>query len=106
VPGLIEAAARSDWTYGASILTFAFPMALFVAVAAALYVLYTKPHLVPGHRYNMLMRPITGTAAVRPAAEPGPGPAVDPRGITSHYPGGPESSSGGPRQAPGGPAEG
>ncbi len=51
--GLIFAVARSDWTYGASILTFAFPMILFIAVGAALWVLYTKPHLVPGHRYRM-----------------------------------------------------
>jgi hypothetical protein len=53
VDGLISAAAGSDWSYGASILTFAFPMILFIAVAGALYVLYTKPHLVPGHRYLM-----------------------------------------------------
>lgn len=50
---LITATAGSAWSYGASILTFLFPMILFVAVAAALYVLYTKPHLVPGHRYRM-----------------------------------------------------
>ena len=48
--GLITASANSAWSYGASILTFVFPELLFIAVAAALYVLYTKPHLVPGHR--------------------------------------------------------
>ena len=47
-----------DWTYGAAILSFAFPMLLFIVVASALYVLYTKPHLVPGHRYQ-LQRPAT-----------------------------------------------
>ena len=57
-----------DWTYGAAILSFAFPMLLFIAVAGALYVLYTKPHLVPGHRYNMQMRSITATAAPETAA--------------------------------------
>jgi hypothetical protein len=51
VDGLISAAAGGDWSYGASILTFAFPMILFIAVAGALWVLYTMPHLVPGHRY-------------------------------------------------------
>ena len=52
-----------DWTYGAAILSFAFPMLLFIAVAGALYVLYTKPHLVPGHRYNMQLRATTATTA-------------------------------------------
>jgi hypothetical protein len=38
------------WSFGGSILTFAFPMLLFIGVAAALYVLYTKPAVVPGRR--------------------------------------------------------
>jgi hypothetical protein len=29
--------------------TFAFPMLLFIIVATALYLLYTRPHRVPGH---------------------------------------------------------
>jgi hypothetical protein len=70
VPGLIAAAGGSDWTYGGSILTFAFPMLLFIAVAGALYVLYTKPHLVPGHRYHMDGRSVSATPV------PGPGPAA------------------------------
>jgi len=40
--------AGGAWTFGGSILTFAFPMILFIVVAGALYVLYTKPELVPG----------------------------------------------------------
>jgi len=68
VPGLMAAAGGSDWTYGASILTFVFPELLFIAVAGALYVLYTKPHLVPGHRYNMQLRATTATAAPETAA--------------------------------------
>ena len=36
------------WSFGGSILTFAFPMILFIVVAVALYVLYTKPEIVPG----------------------------------------------------------
>jgi hypothetical protein len=73
VDGLISAAAGSDWSYGASILTFAFPMILFIAVAGALYVLYTKPHLVPGHRY--LMDGQRATAA-QPASRAGGQPAA------------------------------
>ena len=42
--------AGGAWSFGGSILTFAFPMILFIVVAAALYVLYTKPEFVPGHR--------------------------------------------------------
>ena len=49
--GVIAAGASSSaWSFGSSILTFAFPMILFVVVAAGLYVAYTKPELVPGHR--------------------------------------------------------
>ncbi len=87
MPGVI-AAAGSDWTYGASILTFAFPMLLFIAVAGALYVLYTKPHLVPGHRYQLQLRPTTATAApeTAPPARPAMPPAVDTGTITGLVP--------------------
>jgi hypothetical protein len=82
VPGLI-AVAGSDWSYGSSILTFVFPELLFIAVAGALYVLYTKPHLVPGHRYQLQLRSTTDTvepetAATRPAVPT----AVDTDAIT------------------------
>jgi hypothetical protein len=87
VPGVI-AAAGSDWTYGASILTFVFPELLFIAVAGALYVLYTKPHLVPGHRYQLQLRPTTATAAPETAAPARPAmpPAVDTGTITGAEP--------------------
>jgi hypothetical protein len=87
VPGVL-AVAGSDWTYGASILTFAFPMLLFIGVAGALYVLYTKPHLVPGHRYQLQLRPTTATAVPETAAPSRPTmpPAVDPGGITGVVP--------------------
>lgn len=77
--GLIASSPSGDWTYGAAILTFAFPVALFIIVASALYILYTKPHLVPGHRYNMVLSSVSdtavpGTPAVGPAAPPAVGP--------------------------------
>ena len=77
--GLIAASPQGDWSYGAAILTFVFPMLLFVGVAGALYVLYTKPHLVPGHRYQLQLRPTTATAAPETAAPARPvmPPAVD-----------------------------
>jgi len=72
VHGLIVASADSSaWTYGAAILSFAFPMLLFVVVAAWLYVTYTKPELAPGHRNPAAERPIIHT----PVA--GPPPAAD-----------------------------
>jgi hypothetical protein len=86
---LTTASADSAWTYGAAILTFVFPMLLFIAVAAALYVLYTKPHLVPGHHYEMRMRAASDTvspAGLRSAGQRAPATAVDPTRITGHAP--------------------
>jgi hypothetical protein len=60
VPGLMSA-----WTYGAAILTFVFPMILFLAVALALYVVFTKPSAVPGHGEEAVERPIGWTPRVR-----------------------------------------
>ena len=81
--GLIASSPSGDWTYGAAILTFAFPMVLFIAVAAALYILYTKPHLVPGHKYNMVLSSVSDTPAVgtpAPTAPPGQPPATGAEG--------------------------
>jgi hypothetical protein len=68
--------AGGAWTFGSSILTFAFPMILFIVVAGALYVLYTKPESVPGHHVPGLQRSVSYTAvpgtptAVREARAP------------------------------------
>jgi hypothetical protein len=72
VPGLTAAAADSAWTYGGSILTFVFPMLLFLIVAAVLWVLFTKPQVVPGHRDQTTMRSVGSTWLVRPVGEVGP----------------------------------
>jgi hypothetical protein len=45
---LAAGAGSSAWSYGGAVLTFLFPMLLFLGVAGTLYVLYTKPLLVPG----------------------------------------------------------
>lgn len=50
------------WSFDGSIMTFAFPMLLFIGVAVALYVLYTKPSAVPGHRASTPDRPVSYTA--------------------------------------------
>jgi hypothetical protein len=70
---VIASSPSGDWTYGAAILSFAFPMILFIVVASALYVLYTKPHLVPGHRYNVVLRSVTDTAVAGTPGVPGTG---------------------------------
>ena len=62
------------WSFGGSVLTVLFPLLLFIAVAAALYILYTKPEVVPGHRAPA--RPVSYTAIPgEPTAVPG-NPAV------------------------------
>jgi hypothetical protein len=62
VHGLIADGPGGAWTFGSSILTFAFPMILFIVVAAALYVVYTKPESTPGHRPPGPQRPVSYTA--------------------------------------------
>ena len=66
--GLIADGAGGAWTFGGSILTFAFPMILFIVVAVALYVLYTKPDSVPGHSAPWLQRSVSYTAVPGKAA--------------------------------------
>jgi len=60
VNGLIAQSPSGAWSSGAAILTFVFPMLLFIVVAGALYVLYTKPEVAPGHR--SAARPISYTS--------------------------------------------
>jgi hypothetical protein len=53
------------WNFGASIMSFLFPMILFVLTASTLYVLYTKPEVVPGHALGGAERPVSYTAIPR-----------------------------------------
>jgi hypothetical protein len=70
------------WNFGGSIMTFLFPEILFVLVATALFVLYTKPEVVPGHWVGRVERPVSYTAAARlqqasaPPAPAGESPAA------------------------------
>ena len=78
--GFLADSAGGDWSFGGSILTFAFPMILFIAVACALYVLYTKPEVVPGHPARRTPRSVSYTrvpgqpaeVAGKETAKPGP----------------------------------
>jgi hypothetical protein len=76
---IADPAGSSAWSFGGSILTFAFPMILFIVVACALYIAYTKPELVPGHRNPAAQRPVSYTAVPgKPAAAPVGEQAVPP----------------------------
>lgn len=88
--GLILADMGSDWSLGGSVETFAIPVGLFIVVATVLFFLYTRPHVVPGHRdlapaqasgAQAAAAKAAGTeAAAEPAAEAGSGgtgPAPD-----------------------------
>ena len=83
--------AGGAWSFGSSILTFAFPMILFIVVAVALYVLYTKPEIVPGHRTPSAEHPVSYTAI------PGTPTVAEAGGSTA-------SAAGDPAAAPAAPA--
>ena len=75
--GLIAQSPSGAWSSGAAILTFVFPMLLFIAVAGALYILYTKPEVAPGHRAPA--RPISYTSIPgQPTADMSGTPAAEP----------------------------
>jgi len=50
VQAVLADSNTSAWTFGSSMITFVFPMILFIAVACALYVVYTKPDARTGRR--------------------------------------------------------
>jgi len=76
VNGLIAQSPSGAWTSGAAILTTVFPMLLFIIVAGALYILYTKPEVAPGHRSST--RPISYTSVPgEPTVDAAGTPAAD-----------------------------
>jgi hypothetical protein len=83
VPEVIAAAPVSAWSYGGAILTFVFPMILFLAVAIGLYVIYTKPSTVPGHREQAVARPVGFTPVARMPRKDEPAGQGSPAG--PHY---------------------
>jgi hypothetical protein len=67
VPAVLASATGSDWNAGGSLLTFYFPIALLVVIAALLLLQLGRPHKIPGHR-NLAPSPAR-PAAGRSAAE-------------------------------------
>jgi hypothetical protein len=81
VHGLIAQSPSGAWTAGGAILTFVIPMVLFIVVAIGLYILYTKPSIVPGRRHPNADHPVSYTAVPgRPvASQVADNPASTPR---------------------------
>jgi hypothetical protein len=79
VPGVIAAATGSDWSAGGSILTFYFPVGLFVVVAGTLYLLFSRPHRRVPARRGLAAAHATGATPqrVRPSSAGGT-PAAKP----------------------------
>ena len=98
MPAAMTVAAGSAWSVGASILTFAFPMILFIAVAAALFVAYTKPSVVPGHPEQTAARPIGFTPTVHLPDHPAPPatPAASGTPAVPDHPAAPDDPAPGP----------
>lgn len=72
--GLILAYVTRDNSAAGYNLTFAFPMILFIVIAGALYLIYSRPHRVPGH--GPLRISSTGRAGtLHPGRVPDPGAA-------------------------------
>ncbi len=60
----------SAWSLGGSLLTFIFPMCLFIVVAGLLYAQVSRPHKVPGHHgLAPASRPPEGQGAGQPSAD-------------------------------------
>jgi hypothetical protein len=56
VLALTAAGSSSAWNAGGSILTFYFPVGLFVIIGALLCLQYARPHQIPGHEPLALTR--------------------------------------------------
>jgi hypothetical protein len=80
VAGSFPTNLSSAWSLDGSLLTFLFPMCLFIVVAGLMYAQYTRPHKIPGHHG---LAPESGRAAgngdaERPAGLPGSDLREDP----------------------------
>jgi hypothetical protein len=74
VPAVLASATGSNWSSGGSLLTFYFPVALFIVVATSLYLEFSRPHASPDRRRLAA----AGTIAVTQAATARPGKSATP----------------------------
>jgi len=78
VPGLIIAVVNPDNTPHGYNWTFAFPMLLFIVIAAVLYALFSRPHRrVPGHPISPVAPAATATVTSVEIAQAAPEPAEE-----------------------------
>jgi hypothetical protein len=92
VPAVLATATGSDWNAGGSIITFYFPVGLFVVIAVILYLLFSRPHKrVPGRGGLASAHAASGAEQAGTGSGPGDSPA---RG-TGHGP-----LNGGPGDGP------
>lgn len=74
--GVILATLTSDNSPHGYNLTFAFPMLLFIIIGGALYLVFSRPHMVPGHgELRLSGRTGPERGAVDPGRAPEPGSA-------------------------------
>jgi hypothetical protein len=73
VPAVIGTAVSSDWSSGGALLTFFFPVVLFVVVATTLYLQFSRPHTVPGQRPPTVARASAAAAGQEQQATVGDG---------------------------------
>lgn len=66
--GVISAISVSDYPVGAQVMTLVLPLGAFIVTMTAFYVVFSRPHTVPGRR------PIRGARPVAPA--PGAAPSI------------------------------
>ncbi len=75
MPAVLAAVTGSDWNEGGALFTFWFPLGLFIVIAAILFLLFTRPHTVPGRKPLALARPggpARAQATGTPASPPSP----------------------------------
>jgi hypothetical protein len=61
VHGVIAQSPSGAWSSGGAILTFLLPMLLVIIVAVGLYIVFTKPSVVPGRRAPAGDHPVSYT---------------------------------------------
>jgi hypothetical protein len=70
VPPVLTTFTSSAWNAGGSIMTFYFPIGLFLVVATLLYLVLTRPHTVPGRKPLTFARPAGAADTAQMAVAP------------------------------------
>jgi hypothetical protein len=82
----------SAWSVGGAVFGFAALYVLFIAVAVALYIIYSRPSTIPGHRAGTLKRPVIQTRLPGLPARGPDAPSVSPRPTSPDRPPGAEGA--------------